>query len=550
MCLLNTDSWCPLPLYQPLSACEAMLSRFSRLRPVPFPRGFLLASLSGVLLTLSIPKVDWWPLAWVAFVPVLIALYDARQPENTKRVYTIGLTFGFVSGVGKVYWVTETVVSYGGLGWVLGLFSMAMVALLLASYALVFSLFAARTNWRNAAFPLLAASLWTALEYLQTYLFTGFPWELLGYSQHRVLTVIQISRWTGVYGVSFLVLLVNATLALYFVGIRDGFQWRTPVRALGITTALMIATVGYGWYALNATHTNETQTPVLRVAVAQGNVQQHEKWSAGRLQKTINTYTLLTLDALKQKPDLIVFPETAMTFYLENPTYQAFTRQVTDLVDAVRVPLLTGALGFDVQKKGEIYNSAFLLVPKQGVVARYSKSHLVPFGEYIPFTLLFSWLEKLTLDTGVLTPGDGPTVMDVPGGELSLGTAICYESIFPDLVRRFVLNGANVLVVITNDAWFGDSSAPRQHFSMAVFRAVENATPVVRAANTGISGYISATGQTFGLTPLNRSTTTIGDLYPRREGPTPYTRFGDVFSWLCVAASLVGIVVTGRSSKQ
>lgn len=527
-----------------------MLSRFSRLRPVPFPNGFLLAILSGVLLTLSIPKVDWWPLAWVAIVPVLIALYDARGPDSTKRVYTIGLTFGFVSGVGKVYWVTETVVSYGDLGWVLGLFSMAMVALLLASYALVFSLFAARANWRNAAFPLLAASLWTGLEYLQTYLFTGFPWELLGYSQYRVLTVIQIARLTGVYGVSFLVLLVNVSLALFVVAIRDGFNWRVPIRAMGMASVLMIATIAYGWFTLTATHTTEAQTPVTRVAVAQGNVRQGEKWSPGMLQKTINTYILLTLEALKQKPDLVVFPETAMTFYLENPTYQMFTRQVTDIVDGTGVPLLTGALGFNPEKKGAVYNSAFLLVPKQGVVGRYSKSHLVPFGEYIPFTLLFSWLEKLTLDTGVLTPGDGPSVMGLPGGELRIGTAICYESIFPDLVRRFVLDGANVLVVITNDAWFGDSSAPRQHFSMAVFRAVENATPVVRAANTGISGYISATGQAFGLTPLNTTTTTVGDIYPRREGPTLYTRFGDVFSWLCVVAGILGVALISRSSEK
>lgn len=146
------------------------------------------------------------------------------------------------------------------------------------------------------------------------------------------------------------------------------------------------------------------------------------------------------------------------------------------------------------------------------------------------------------MDVGVLTPGETLTVMPVPGADIRVGSVICYESIFPDLVRRFVDGGANVLVVMTNDAWFGDSSAPMQHFSMAVFRAVENGVPVIRAANTGVSGYISATGRMSGLTPLMAATSTIGEVYPGRDVSTFYTRYGDVFPILCVIGGLIAVI--------
>lgn len=519
----------------------ALLQRLQATSPIA---GYGLALSSALFIFLSIPKIDWWPLAWVAFVPVMIALHDTGRTGSLARVVLIALAFAFVSGVAKVYWIMETVMNYGGLNLALGLVSMAGVALVIALYALIFGIYAARTDWKSPLFPLFAAALWTALEYIQTYVFTGFPWELLGYSQHQVLPVIQIANLTGVYGVSFLVMLVNATLAMVFIALRERTAWRAPVIAMAVAWLAVIGATGYGWWSISQVRALERMTPPVKVAVVQGSKEQGEKWSESLYQRTVDVYRDLTRSVLPQDPEFIVFPETAMTFWLESPAYEIYNEQVRALTEEAGVPLLTGALGYR-PGENDIYNSAFLLMPGRGIVGSYSKMHLVPFGEYLPIPSLFSFLSGLTGAIGDLTPGDELTVMPLSGYDMRIGTVICYESIFPDLVRRFPLSGADVLVVMTNDAWFGTSSAPAQHFSMAVLRAVENGTPIIRAANTGISGYISATGAVYGTTPMMVATTTVANVHPNRGGLTFYTRYGDVFALLCCVLAVVAAAMAG-----
>ncbi len=511
--------------------------------------GFGLVCCSVLFIFLSIPKVDWWPLAWIAFVPVMVALYDARRSGTLLRVFLISLAFGFLSGVGKVYWIMETVMSYGGLNVALGLVSMAGVAMLVALYAFLFGVFVARMDWQSPLFPLFAAALWTALEYAQTFLFTGFPWELLGYSQYKVLSVIQIAGFAGVYGVSFLVMLLNATVAMVFMTLRERTAWRAPVFAMSLTCFALVGATGYGWWKISQTQDLERQTPPVKVAVVQGSMEQGMKWSESVMQQTIDVYRDLTRSVLPRDPQFIVFPETAMTFWIESPVYEEFSEQVHALTEEAGVPLLTGALGYRPGET-EIYNSVFLLQPGQGITDSYSKMHLVPFGEYLPLPSLFFFLDGLTGAIGALTPGDELTVMRLAGADMRIGTVICYESIFPDLVRRFALGGANVLVVMTNDAWFGTSSAPSHHFSMAVLRAVENGTPVIRAANTGISGFISATGAVQGTTPMMVATTTVAQVHPNRTGPTFYTRYGDVFALFCCVLAVVAAALAGRRALR
>jgi apolipoprotein N-acyltransferase len=516
------------------------------LAPSPIA-GYGLALCSALFIFLSIPKVDWWPLAWIAFVPVMIALHDAGRSGTLLRVCLVSLAFGFLSGVAKVYWIMETVMNYGGLNAALGLVSMAGVAMVEGLYAFLFGICVARTSWKSPLFPLFAAALWTALEYIQTYLFTGFPWELLGYSQYQVLPVIQIAQYTGVYGVGFLVMLLNATLAMVFIALRDRNSWRAPVFAMSLSCIALIGTTGYGWWSISQARALERMTPPVKVAVVQGSKEQGLKWSESVLQETVNVYRDLTRSILPRDPEFIVFPETALTFYLDSPVYEEFNEQVHALTEEAGVPLLTGALGFRSGER-DTYNSAFLLLPERGVVASYSKMHLVPFGEYLPLPSLFSFLDGLTGAIGALTPGDELTVMPLTGYDMRIGTVICYESIFPDLVRRFPLSGANVLVVMTNDAWFGTTSAPAQHFSMAVLRAVENGTPVIRAANTGISGFISSTGAVYGATPMMVATTTVANVHPNRGGPTFYTRYGDVFSLICCVLAVVAAALAGSGT--
>ena len=509
--------------------------------------GFGLALCSALFIFLSIPKVDWWPLAWIAFVPVMVALRDAGRSGTLLRVSLVSLAFGFLSGVGKVYWIMETVMSYGGLNAVLGLVSMAGVAMVVGLYAFLFGIFVARTDWKSPLFPLFAAALWTALEYIQTYLFTGFPWELLGYSQYQVLPVIQIAKYAGVYGVGFLVMLLNATLAMVFIALRERTAWRPPVFAMLLACFALIGATGYGWWSISQARVLERQTPPVKVAVVQGSMEQGMKWSESIRQKTVDVYRDLTRSILPRDPEFIVFPETAMTFWLESPVYHEYNEQVHALTEEAGVPLLTGAMGYRSGDR-DIYNSAFLLLPERGIVGSYSKMHLVPFGEYLPFPSLFSFLSGLTGAIGDLTPGDELTVMPLTSYDMRIGTVICYESIFPDLVRRFPLSGANVLVVMTNDAWFGTSSAPAQHFSMAVLRAVENGTPVIRAANTGISGFISSTGAVYGTTPMMVATTTVANVHPNRGGPTFYTRYGDVFSLICCVLAVIAAALAGSGT--
>ena len=523
------------------------MSLSQRLQAASPIAGYGLALCSALFIFLSIPKVDWWPLAWIAFVPVMIALHDAGRSGSLARVVLISLAFAFVSGVAKVYWIMETVMNYGGLNLALGLVSMAGVALVIALYALIFGIYVARADWKSPLFPLFAAALWTALEYIQTYVFTGFPWELLGYSLHQVLPVIQIAKYTGVYGVGFLVMLLNATLAMVFIALRERTAWRAPVFAMSLSCLALIGTTGYGWWSISQARALERMTPPVKVAVVQGSKEQGEKWSESLYQRTVDVYRDLTRSILPQGPEFIVFPETAMTFWLESPAYEVYNEQVHALTEEADVPLLTGALGYR-PGESDIYNSAFLLMPGRGIVGSYSKMHLVPFGEYLPFPSLFSFLSGLTGAIGDLTPGDELAVMPLAGYDMHIGTVICYESIFPDLVRRFPLAGANVLVVMTNDAWFGTTSAPAQHFSMAVLRAVENGTPIIRAANTGISGFISATGAVHGTTPMMVATTTVANVHPNRGGPTFYTRYGDVFALICCVLAVIAAALAGRGS--
>ena len=528
----------------PPESRQHMINSFQHVRFSSPAAVFTMAALSGFILFLCIPTIDWWILAWIALVPVLLVVYDA--PE---RMIAAGITFGFVAGIGKVYWITETVVTYGGLNLLLGLLSMSIVAMLVGVYSLVFCIYVARTQWKRALFPLLAASMWTALELLQSYLFTGFPWELLGYSQYKALPMIQIANFAGVYGVSFVVVLVNATIAQVTIAVRDGMAWRPVVYSMMLTCALFLGTAAYGFVTMAQIRSAERQIAPLKVAIVQGSVEQGLKWSESMVQTTVDTYDELTRKILPTAPDFIVFPETAMTFYLEALSYRKQANELYRLANDANAPILTGALGFRPDNR-DIYNSAYMVGPGQGIVGKYSKMHLVPFGEYLPLSSLFWWLSGLSDDIGALTPGEFRSIMDVPGHDIRVGAVICYESIFPDEVRRFAASGANVLVIMTNDAWFGTSSAPMQHFSMAVLRAVESGVPVIRAANTGISGYISAMGQISGTTSLFERTTTSQVIKPGTDGVTFYAYYGDLFAYLCVLVAVCTLVWDSRRGRN
>jgi len=489
-------------------------------------RALALASCSGLLLAASFPPVNLHLLAWIALVPLLVALDG--QPAG--RAFLLGGLSGVVCSGATVSWLAGSVHAYGGLP----LLQSALINLILCAYlALYPALFGAALaqamQHRPSMAVLAAPLLWTSLELARTYLFTGFPWLLLGYSQFAALPVIQIADITGVYGVSFLIVFVNAA-------ITEALGEKRPVPLVSAALVLVLV-LGYGWMRLQS----PDPSGGIVVSVIQGNIDQNRKWDPAYQRETFTTYLRLTRDALKSRPGLVLWPETSLPFYFRGsePASQRMTAELTAFVKTNRVPLLVGSPTRDRARPDVFFNSAILLNEDGAVAASYRKLHLVPFGEYAPVKKIPFIGDSLVQAGGEFEPGGDYTLMSVSGSreETAFSTVICYEIIFPDLVRRFVKNGARIITTMTNDAWFGRTAAPYQHFSMAVFRAVENRVPVARAANTGISGFIDSKGRVLSSSTLFTEGHFTRTLAPGRTR-TVYTAFGDLFSYLCVLTSL------------
>lgn len=492
-----------------------------------------LAGLSGGLLVLAFPSFDLWPLAFVVLVPWL-----ARIPGQSPRTAGLGgLVAGMVFFLGSLWWVAGTMVRYGALPVPLALpVAVAVLAALTLYLSLYVAAFSALLAWirptSGPAFVLAAAGLWVALEYLRTHLLSGFPWNLLGYSQYQNFAFLPAVTVTGVYGLSFFVMATNAALAW---ALRHRGRWAETGRAVGVAAALAIlALVPGGWTPA------ARPTPAVPVTIIQGNIAQDRKWDPARQEETLWTYRRLTqAAAVEGQPALVVWPETAVPFpFQADPRREA----VLDVARAVRVPLLVGAPHVD-GATGRVFNSAFLIDPAGGVADRYDKVHLVPFGEYVPLRRVFFFADWFVAGgIGEFAPGATLTLFESPAGRF--GVTICYEAIFPDLVRRSFAAGADFLVNITNDAWFGRTSAPYQHLAMATVRAVENGAYVVRAANTGISAIIAPDGRILRASGLFTQEA-LGGLVEPRRGTTFYTRYGDVFAAGTLLVTFLGVVGVG-----
>jgi apolipoprotein N-acyltransferase len=493
-------------------------------------RNAAFAALSGVLLAVSFPSFNLSFLAWIALIPLLFAI----RTQGVRNGFWLGGITGLFYFAGTVHWVTNSVHFYGGIPVV----PASLITLLLCAYLALYpaTFGAAAVHLRRShpnLFFVAAPALWTALELARTYVFSGFPWSLLGYSQYHALPVIQMADITGVYGVSFVIVLVNAAIAEF---ITD----RKKYIGLAVALIVMVLALGYGAIRLRTPE----GTGRITVSVVQGNIEQDKKWDPAYQTEVIETYQRLTQQVLNDHPDLVIWPETATPFYFGaiKGRDAILTEDLRRFVRSSGIHLLTGSPSFE-QKPDHSYllrNSAYLLNDTGATAALYHKFHLVPFGEYVPLKSVLFFVDKMVQAIGDFQAGDTYTVMTVPGvhGETTLSTVICYEIIFPDLVRRFVDRGAAVMTTITNDAWFGRTAAPYQHFSMAVFRAVENRVPVARAANTGVSGFIDSKGNILAASGIFTEARLTRTIVPGNE-KTFYTKYGDIFSYLCVIISLI-----------
>lgn len=512
------------------------------MRRLPF-KDRALAFLCGILLVLSFPKYDLSLLAWFALVPYFLAIQDREASE----AFWLGWLAGGIYFLGTVNWVTITMERYGKLPVVI---SLPLMLLLVAYLGLYIGLFgfllkylAPRSAKPQGGHPLilviLAPSLWVTLEFLRGHLLTGFPWVLLGYSQYRILPIIQIADITSVYGVSFLIVMVNAALYLiirrFWAGGREENSTTAFSFAVGISFLLVLLCLGYGYWRM--IRLSSDHGPKIKVAAIQGNIPQDVKWDERYRKATIETYRHLTLKVLQDHPDLVIWPESAAPFLFESdPTGQ---QEIVPFVKGQSFYLLFGSPAVKLlNRQLRLQNSAYLLSSQGNIQGRYDKIHLVPFGEYVPLSSLLFFVNKMVEGIGDFTPGETYTVMDLPKGKV--GTVICFEVIFPELVRKFVRNDAQLMTTITNDAWFGRSAAAYQHFSMVVFRAVENRVAFARAANTGISGFIEPTGKITQASPLFVEASLISELPLSKPGNlTLYTQWGDFFAYVC------GIIMLG-----
>jgi apolipoprotein N-acyltransferase len=491
---------------------------------------------SGLLLIPVFPWYDVEWLAWIAFVPLLMATRGMRL----WAAFVSGWIGGCVGYLGILRWIPHTMINYGGVPTPV---SYGILLLLVIYVGMYVGVFAAGWTWSVRSWPrgavLVAPALWVALEWIRAQALSGFPWASLGYSQYLNVPLIQVAEWTSVYGVSFAVLLGNVVIAQLLYGATHR-RWERLGLPCTLATLCLAAVWGYGeWQLYQTPKAAAIPWADVEVALLQGNIEQSLKWDPAAREAIFSIYRTLTLEvAADPNVDLIVWPEAATPFLFANDrSYQA--RQLHLAQDAGR-PLLFGSPTYSREGNQDVmYNSAFLVGPDATVLGRYDKIHLVPFGEYIPLRWILFFLDKLVEGIGDFRSGEAYTVMSIPQGRFAV--LICFEVIFPDLVRHFASHGAQFLVNITNDAWFGYSPASYQHLSMVVFRAVENRLPIVRAANTGISAVIDPMGRLVQQTDLFVRTW-IKDRITPSQGPTTfYTRWGDLFAYSCLLVTAVAL---------
>jgi apolipoprotein N-acyltransferase len=457
---------------------------------------------------------------------------------NTRHAFLLGLTTGLVYFTGTLYWITLVMANYGGLPmWISAILNGALIAYL-ALFPALFAVVMRRALHSFGARALAAAPLvWVATELGRTYILTGFPWVLLGYSQAEVLSIAQVASVFGVYGVSALVAAASAAAANVVLA-EPGDR----VRPVAVVAGLLIIVSTWGSRRVELAEWTRESEPI-RVGLVQGNVDQAQKWDPARATFIFTNYLEMTRQAIKSGAQLVLWPESSTPFYFEEARDRADADRLRALAREARVPILIGSDQIERGVPPKYFNSAFLVREDGSTGGVYRKMHLVPFGEYVPFKRMLFFAAPLVEAVSDFSEGDRPALLPV-GGHL-ISTSICYEIVYPNLVRQFVTGGSELLTTITNDAWFGKTSAPYQHFAQASMRAIEVGRYLVRSANTGISGIVDPYGRVLARSPIYQPAVIVGEARFLRT-TTVYTRIGDVFAYASVAATLALVVFSRR----
>jgi apolipoprotein N-acyltransferase len=542
---------------------------------------FALAALGGFLEVMALPlvvpglslrQVDpagfLEPLAWVGLVPALVALRAASGPLEAAL---LGLTAGAAAFYAAIYWVSHAMTAFGGLSQGVAFVGLsALVLYMAAHWAAAF--WASFTIGKRTGWPtwIHLPVLWVATEITRNYLFTGFPWANLGYTQVRNGPVAQLAALGGVYAVAGLVVLVNCVVAAWWTSSGAGGGAARPWRATAVAAALLALTLAHGTWRLSTVRREMAEAPWLKVGLVQANVSQEVKNQGPRYaERIVGRMWPLTLEADRQGAALVAWPEASWPRALP-PALPGLLAVAPDLEPLRGAHLLLGATTVEWVKGPEgrvprVENTAFLLGPDLRVEDRYVKHHLVPFGEYVPLREWLPFLRSVVPAMAPIAAGGRlvPMSFESGGRRLSFAPMICFDAIFPEVARTFVLQDADFLVNPTNDAWYGYSSGPYQFLSIVRMRAIETGRSVARPAYSGVSALIYPTGElapgALEVGPVDRELAPDPDEPPRLlvgeipilKGRTPYTRFGDIFAWGCAIASaaMLGAAVLRRPAR-
>jgi len=448
------------------------------------------------------------------------------------------------------HWFYVVTVSYGGLPAWLGLLSPLVPAFWVSLFSALFAMGWAKLRIAGRDSILIGAALWVVVDWARAHFLGGFPWATLGYGLHLDIPLLGLTRWSGVYGLSFLATAMGLALA-------RAYCTRSKEASRAVFVAIVAIALGHGIGAWAQSRPTQDER-LVRIAAIQGNIEQGQKWDAARRNRILEKYLGLSRSALAQGAEWIVWPETAVPGLIELD--QVLADRLGLFASQHEIPLFVGGMGVAPDPSGlrigSFYDSAFVFDRGGNLVDRYDKTSLVPFGEFVPLRGLFGrFFEALAtgLSSTDVSVGSGPRILrwrDAEDGAAPLRVAmpICYELLFPHVVRRFGADGAGVMLAITNDAWYGRTGAPHQFLAMTAMRAAENGRWVVRAANTGISAIIDNRGGVRERSVLFEDAVVIGEVsVSQGQEPTFYARFGDVFASICCLAVLA---VLGRSAYE
>lgn len=496
--------------------------------------------LSGLLFALAFPPVEWVVLLPLALVPWLIALVSEESPA---RALWSGVLFGLAYWCASISWIFYVVTHYGGQSGLTGVVCLIILALILAEWSAIaawgaVALAPAGSGWRMAAFPL----LWVATEHVRTIAYKGFPWNLAAHALYRHPVWLQSASVWGVFGVSGLAITLSCLLAWSLA--------RRRLRALVAATLLVIAAGAWGAARLTARRPPRSE---LAVALLQPNLTEESRATPEGAAASYRAVLTQAAEAVDQLPALVLIPESALPAYWQRS--ETMRQDLATLAhEGPRI------LFNDVEEDpdGRYYNAARLLGPQGLSGPPYRKVHLVPFGEYVPLPRLFFFVRQISMEIGAFTAAPHPTLLR--SGPLAIGTAICYEAIYPSLAREETAGGANLLATVSNDSWYGRGGAQQQHFAGAVMRSVENGRYLVRSAITGISGIVDERGRILAEAPADERALVRGTV--RLEDTlTAWTRWGYrlplVADFLAAAVLLFALVrrfrgprLTGHGSRQ